>query len=333
MNYEQILTKSARIVWQNKFLWLLGFLAGLGTISNSFRSQSNYNEQYDGRVPDIDAMVGMMLLVLCVGLVIFIGMWVLGIISKAGLIAAVADIEAGEQPDFRSSFAAGKAKFLPLLGLNVLFALPPILLGLFFIASFAFLLVSSGVTVATLAEDPAAFEQFAIGAGIIAVFVICGLICVTAVISFLLQFINAFAYRAIVLNNLGVLESISYSWELIRKNLTEMFLLSLLFGVFGLIIGALIQVVVLPIFIMLGVFSAMGDANNTVFLASFGILMLIIMVMTVLVTSPFTAWRSTAFTLAYLHWDAPNKEVEAWQKNLTPDDAWTDPQADEGFSN
>ena len=137
-------------------------------------------------------------------------------------------------------------------------------------------------------------------------FCFCGLICGLVLLGVFLQFINAFAYRGIMLRGLGAIASLSHGWQVFRSNFVEELLLSLLFFVSSIGFGMAVAVVLAPLALILFVpVMAMASSGSTpgaaeIFLLTGGALCLGIF--GAALASVLTTWQSAAFTLAYEEW-------------------------------
>lgn len=315
MDYGQILSRSWKITWENKYLWVLGFLAALTRIS----SNANTNYSTSDPVTDFQSFERVMqasmavLLLCCVFFIVGLALWLLSVVAKGGLITAVAGIDNGEEMSLGAAFRAGTARVWTLVGMNILLYLP-IILAVFVALIVGFMaLAGSGITFATLAEEPAVAGD-ALAAGFSLFFIcLCGLMCGLVLVGIVLQFINAFAYRGIMLRGLGVMESISHGWQVFRANMGEVLLLAVLFFIIGIAYIFLAAMVLFPltlvIFVpMIGMMmdgGSLGVVEVTVFVLGGLCLGLV----GAALTSILATWQSAAFTLAYQEWTGKSKIV------------------------
>ncbi len=133
MEYGKILKRSVNIVWQNKFLIILGILASL--VSGSFGGGAGGGGGNGdlGQFPELEEeiaalAVGLIIALVCVVLVVGIVLWVISTIARGGLIASVDSIESGEKSSFRQAWSAGWHKAWTLLGIGLLPAIPGLIL-------------------------------------------------------------------------------------------------------------------------------------------------------------------------------------------------------------
>jgi hypothetical protein len=316
MDYGQILSRSWRITWNNKFLWVLGFLAALTRVSSNsssyqFDSSSMGPEELEQMMQGVALLVGLGCCFLLIGLVV----WLLSLAAKGGLITAVSRIDNGERVTLGEAFSAGLSRILTLVGMNILLYLPIFLIVVVSVAGAITLLAGSGITFASFAEEPsAAGEAMAATLGFI-FFCFCGLICGLILLGVFLQFINAFAYRGIMLRGLGAIASLSHGWQVFRHNFVEVLLLSMLFFVISIGFGMAMVVVLAPLAVIMFVpMMAMASNGSTpgaaeIFLLTGGAVCLGIL--GAALASVLTTWQSAAFTLAYEEWTGKAGTVEA----------------------
>jgi len=231
MEYGKIVKRSADIVWQNKFLIILGILVALG--SGSFGSAGGggggggSDQPFGdvGQVPEFEQIVagatilGVVIALICVALLVFFVFWAISTIARGGLIAGVDDIESGEKSSFSKAWGAGWQKGWRLLGIGILPAIPALLL---FVGGFLALLTYGGF--AALLGDEFVLPQVAAGLGVVIACLACTLVLVTLVLSIL----RNFAERACMLEDLGVIDSYRRGTDVLKANLGEAIILFLL---------------------------------------------------------------------------------------------------------
>jgi hypothetical protein len=233
MDYGKILSRAWNIVWQNKFLILLGILVALGNGSGGggggggggngngqpFGDPGQF-EQFSEFGREIAGLAaGLVLGLVCVGLIIAIVFWVISTIARGGLIAGVDTIESGGQSSFSQAWSAGWQKVWRLLGIGLLPSIPGLIL--FVAGLFAF--VSYGGIFALFGEEFAAPLGAAGLGGMIAVFA-----CIVLPIVLVLSILRNFAERACMLEDLGVIDSYRRGASVLMANLGEAIILFLL---------------------------------------------------------------------------------------------------------
>lgn len=313
MDYGNILRRSWDIIWNHKFMIVLGFLAGLGTASGSSGSNTNYQmDQGDFPVfsgPEITeqaaaiwAAAGVVIMgLLCLFFIIGIILWLLRLTAEAGMIDAASRLDAGQKATFGEAMSAGWHKLGRMVGLNLVF----------FVLFFAFflvfaLIVGLGVAGAVGTTDfnsDADIGGLIAGLSITIITVVCCLLCLFLVIALIVGIIYPFAQRAIVLEDRGVFAGLSRGWQVIRENLGEVIILLILFLLLGFAVGAVIFAIFLPIAALSiapigirmfteGTMEVMDIGLGLAGILCFGII-------AAAIRSIFTAFKSSAFTLAY----------------------------------
>jgi hypothetical protein len=231
MEYGKILNRSANIVWQNKFLIVLGILASLG--GSSFPSSGGgggggtgtdqpFGEpgQFPGFEGEIAGLaVGVVIALICVALIIGIALWVVSTIARGGLIAGVDAIETGEKSSFSQAWGAGWRKARPLLGIGLIPAIPGLILFIMGMLG----LVAFGGFFALFGEEIAG----PLGTAELGIIVVL-LLCIVVPIALILSILRNFAERACMLENHGVIDSYKRGWNVLTANLGEAIILFLI---------------------------------------------------------------------------------------------------------
>jgi hypothetical protein len=234
MDFGKILNRSVNIVWQNKFLIVLGFLASLGSGTFNGGGGGGGNGE-PGQLPEfgeeIAALaVGLIVLLVCVVIIVGIVLWVISTIARGGLIASVDTIESGEKSSLRQAWSAGWQKASTLLGIGILPAIPGLIL-------FVVGLVGLGAYGGIFALFGEEFAQVGTaGLGITIAILACIIVPVVLVLSIL----RNFAERACMLENLGVIDAYRRGTSVLMANLGEAIILFLLQIVIFIILGFLL---------------------------------------------------------------------------------------------
>jgi hypothetical protein len=313
MDYGDILSRAWNIVWNNKFMLVLGFLAALGTGGGSGGANANFSfgsGQFEVSPRSADDIAGffarfgpLILGLVCLIFVVGIVLWLIRLTAQAGLISAAARIDAGESVSFGQAFSAGTGKLGRMVGVNLVMYGPFTLLGLI-AASFA--LFTSGTAILNAAfgggsGDPEAiFTSLAFFGACLAC-----LACLLIPLMILVSAVYPFAQRGAVLADLSVIESIRHGWNVVRANLADVILLIILFLVLSFVFVMVMSIVLIP-FALLAFGPAIVDivandafrAIDALFLVGgvicFGLV-------AAAVNAILVALRSTAVTLAYQH--------------------------------
>lgn len=293
MDYGAIFKRSANIVWQSKFLIVLGFLAALG--SGAFPSgggggpsgtAGNGNGQPfgdPGQFPDFGGefaalAVGTILALLCLVLLIGIALWVVSTVARGGLIAAVDAIETGEKSSLGRAWGAAWQKVWRLLGIGLLPGIPGLLLFIIAVVG----LGAYGGAVALFGEEiveplgrtglPVALALFA---------------CIIVPIILALAIVRNFAERACMLEDLGVIDSYRRGWNVLVGNLGE---------------AIVLFVLQIAIFVVLGIVFFIPGLIVA--------LCCLLWPLLIVVQGAITAFVSAVWTLAWRQWTGKARLVE-----------------------
>lgn len=325
MDYGNLLSRSWRVVWDHKFMIILGFLAALGSGLGSNGNNFNYTADSGDfqNMPFVDApfsppdpaqflpVLGAMAAgAFCFALILGIALWILRLTAEAGLIDAASRLDAAQKLSFGEAMSAGWQKIWRMVGLSLLvFGMVAVVI----LGTMLLFALGIGGTIAGAANSSGDMGGLfaALGAGLVGI--ICCLICVFAVLAILVNIIYTFAQRAIVLEDLGVIDGIKRGWQVIKDNLGEVIILLILFFLLGFVVSAIIAMITIPLGALsfgpgaMRIFSGEALSGLDVFLMVVGGFALVLIIAAI--RSFFVAFRSSAFTLAF---------QEFTDKNLPP---------------
>jgi len=271
MDYFGLVKKSFKIVWKHKFLWILGLLAG-GTGYNNFNLYSFNLGDWNSRIKSEDlpnkihtslssgivkgqtvstdltainqwASTHWWLILVIIAAVFILGI-VLMIISyccQGGLIEAVDEIEKGNKSSFGRAFVAGWHHFWSLLGSGLL-------VFLILLTIFSYLTVSGIIL-------------FFFGSKIFTVFWMVGLVPSLIVLVIYTQVLIALAYRIIMIEKLGAVESLKKANSLIFSKFKEVILSWLVLIALGIVVGlamALLIAIITSVLVAIGIVVYLG---------------------------------------------------------------------------
>ncbi len=225
MNYGEVLGRAWNIIWEHKYLILLGVLVALGSGGGSGGTSASGNVNFDNgfrepprmpempRMPELPAIGGLAIgvVVLMVIALVVVGLlfWALSTIARGGLIAGANAADEGRRLGFGGAWNAGWKKGWRLLGIGIIPGIPGLLLGLVGVAVGA---AAGGF--AYLAGERMAGLPFA-GVGLVLV----GLACILLPLTLILGLLRTFANRACMLEDLGVIGSYRRGLEVLMENL------------------------------------------------------------------------------------------------------------------
>jgi MFS family permease len=260
IDYIKILKNAWHVIWQNKFLWWFGlFLAlGGGTGFNfpagnfQFGRQEEMEEkifeqagQFLEQYWQIFAALGILIFA------VFLALLVLKIISRAGLIKSVDDIEKRKPAGFRQGFREGKKYFWKIFLTGIV------------ISFFVFFVIFSLVL-------PVAFlvylKSYALAVILgIAAFLIVTILAVSA------GFVGEYAYIYLVLSGISVRWALENACQLFLRNIWPSVIFALVFLVIGMAVGlALLMAffVLALVFVPLGYFLYLAFAKVGIAIAA-----------------------------------------------------------------
>lgn len=260
MDFGKVLGRAWQITWRWKMLWVLGFLAALGQggggapqYNYTFSDQNFQRWAYEPGIFAEEFWAGIAVVVLglcCLALVIVIILWVISLIARGGLIAAVQQIEIEGESSFGRAWRAGARKFWTLFGLGFLAALPIILL-----VTIAAIIFAIGIT--------AGIGLFEVGeaTGILStlfVTVVCGgfMCCGLFVVVIVLEQIRIYGERAAMLEDLGWIDAFKRGYQVLVENIGATLILWLIFFALGIVILGITFLIMMVLMIpLLGLFA------------------------------------------------------------------------------
>ena len=307
MDYGKVLGRAWHITWRWKVLWVLGFLAALGSGGGGSPGNATYNQDLQdyGYGPwnsfadfqeFLAPFLGIIILICCVLFIISIALWVVSVIARGGLIAGVQQVEDEGSTTFRSAWVAGRRKFWTLFGLSILAALPMMVVVFLLV-----LLVAAGIAAGIGMME---VEEW-LGISAIVITSIAGLAllcCGLFIIGIVLEQIRVYGERAAIIEDLGWIDAFKRGWQVLKTNLGPTVIFWILFAALGIVIFIVMMVLMLAIFvpvvIAFGLGSQIIEPQMWMILPAvcFG---LVAVVVSALVRSIITAYISTTWTLAY----------------------------------
>ena len=291
MDYGKIFSRAWDIIWEHKFLILLGIIVALSGSGNGLGNQSRYifdgTEVQNGDLPAFEfgkpfqgfdlPLIAVGGIIVLVGVLFLVGLviWAAATVSRGGLISAVAGIETGASPTFSEAFLAGWQKGWRLVGIGIIPSIPVLVL---LITSLVLFVGFGGL--AALAQD--AFPSLGVGAVIPLILLAC-LLVPTAMI---LGLIRNFAERACMLEDLSVVDSYKRGFQVLGDNL-----------------GPALLLFVIQVALSAGIWMMMIGPGILIALCC------LLWPLLILIEGAFTAYYSTLWTLAWREWTGPGLEA------------------------
>jgi hypothetical protein len=308
MDYGTTIKRGWEITWNNRYLWILGFLAALGSAGGSSSNFSSNSSEMGQFTPEqIAALSAGLIALVCVGLIVGILLWLVSLAAQGGLVAAVAGIDRGEQYRFGQAFRMGWAKVWRLAGMSLLIfgvvIVGLIILGIFFALSggtlFALFGLGQGSNEGALAG----------GLGLLALCFI-SLCCLLIPVFIALSFLYAMALRSAVLDDRPAMEAIRHGWQVVRANLGPIIVLSIIFWLLSLLVSALTLALLVPLGLLSAAPLLLSGGEFTVWQGvSAGLGILLGAIVFALVSAIVTTWQSATFTLAYQQFTGKKPEA------------------------
>jgi hypothetical protein len=293
MYIGDVLRRTWQITWRFKGLWILGILAGCsgggGGGGSSSGSGGGVRYQFDGgRFPGWDHyfrnldpnLVGFLTAALvCLGILLVIGLFVLGIMGQAGLISGYDLADEGHAVTLSIAFRRGLHYFWKILGAQVLlWILAVIVIIVLFGAGALLALGTLGVALICLVP----------------------LACLLIPALLLFGVYVMLTQVALVVEELDFSAAFSRSWQVMRENIGNVILLGLILVVGGLIVGFVFSLLVLPA--ALPALTALAIGGDQV--VAGGIVLsilatLVLLPVLILVNGVIQAFAAGVWTIAY----------------------------------
>ena len=288
INYLEIIKKSWRITWENKYLWWFGLFLALGGGFNfnfNFPSKNEWQENMNGKEEIFTNFLSqhwkiviiLVILLVLIGIILFI----LSVISQAGLLKTLSKIEKNEKGNFKEGFFQGKKYFWKILGIGFTVGIL-----IFFLA----LVLSLPVALLFYLKS----MVFGILAAILALVIFVPSLILTV-------YIRKYACFFAVLSDLGIKSSLENGYQIFRKNIFSSIIMALFFipiniAMFILVIGLIL--VVGLIFLLIGIILNLIIAKIGIWIAvTLGVLAFLVLV--VFAGSIFQVFSQTVWFLFF----------------------------------
>lgn len=314
IDFGHIFRRAGEICWQNRWLFLLGILAALGSAGGGgFNSTINYSFSASDAGPQFERQMQQFfrtlvaawpyLLVATLAFILLgLLLWLLSLMARGGLIAAAAELDgkAAAVPDAPLSFGAalgrGRRFLLRLVGLDLLLYAPVLLLIVIPLALFVAAIASAGI---------AAFDNGGALGGIviIALTCVCLLACLALLWQIFLAFLHPLAQRSLVLEERGVVDAVRHGWQILAGHAGDMLVLVLLLFIAGIVYSALIGVVLIPLGLLLAVPTILdlvrGGLPSGGQLVTVAVGAVLLALVGQVLRGFYVTYQSVAYTLAY----------------------------------
>lgn len=283
MDFGKLLSEAWKITWRHKVLWVFGLLAscaasGLsgsnGTSGFNFPSNttSTPSRAPSGTLPPLNQYqiqrmldqiapyLAVFAILACVAILIGLIAWAIGVIGRGALVAGIDQAQTEGGTSFSKGWAAASAKFKPLFGMNLLLALPGLLMG--FVA-LVIAVLSGGALIAAISSASASRpgDSSALVASIFGAFAcFIPLACVGFALEVVIAILRLFGERAIMLEGLSAMDGLKRGWAVFRANAGNALLLGIMLIILSMLIWFVVGLAAIPLVLPLA--GAMASANS-----------------------------------------------------------------------
>jgi hypothetical protein len=313
-NFGEVLTRSWQIIWKHKVLWIFGILASCGQGGGGGGNGGGGNTGFDTQVPDLPPQVMQWLQTIqqniqtyiAIGVAVICVIWVITIflstIGKIGLIQGTSQADENvEKLIFGQLFSESTSYFWRVLGLSIILGLPVFIFALAIAIFAAFTIV--GIAASGSGNEPLA------ALGIIPIVI--GCVCLLIPVMFVLKMIFRQAERAVVLENMAVLPSISHGWQVFRSNLGPIIIMAIILAIIGFAVGLVVAIPILLVVVPAAFSFALGDAQSSTPLIIAGVCLCLYIPVSLLLNGIAVAYVESAWTLTYMRLTKPQQDSDA----------------------
>lgn len=310
-NFGDILTRAWNITWKHRALWLFGILASCGTGGSGFSSSSNFGSggqnSGTGEPPQFirdmaqvfnnpDNLVKIVIIIFVILLVLSFIITAVSTIGRIGLIRGTMQAQKNETPVMGELFSGGWAYFWRSFWMWALIGFP---------FAFIYLAIGIGFLAGMLAFFAAVGpdEQATRLVSFVPVLFACA--CFTALFGIVLGWVGQQAQTALVLENLGIVDSVKRGWGIVRKNIVSIILMSVVLGLIhwfaSLLIGIPLIIILVPALVafIVSASRASSELSFTPFIIA-GFAMLCYLPISLTANGILTAFTQSAWTLTYV---------------------------------
>lgn len=323
MNLGEVLSKAWKIIWKNKVLWIFGILSscgrgngggGGGGGNSNFNTDGSGTDMFsDGQFPGLEEFgrnmenffngseaqtwipiaIGLVCLILILSIVFIF----LGTIGRIGLIKGTLMVESGLGPlSFGQVWSASTPYFWRVFLLNLVIGLAVGLVVLILMVPFVFLgVVTMGIGMLCMIP------------------LICLLIPISLVINVIIEQANV----AMVVEELGIMDSIKRAWRVCRENLGPIAVVALIVLIGG---GIVSFIITLPlILVLLPIFAGVISNDETVLTGLFataGVMLCCMLPFVIALEGVLQSYIGSVWTLTFMRLTNPKpQDIEPLDKS------------------
>ena len=242
IEYLELIKKSLRLAWRNKYLWWFGFFIALTNGGGSYSystdrkdwekmSNSKFGEIISHFVADHWSSILAAIFFLAI---LFLCFFVISIISRAALIKSIDNLSRQQKGGFRNDFAVGKRYFWKLFGLGILLSFSVLAVVVLMMVPIVFLMILKSYLLGTI--------------------LIFGAIVILLPLIFIAGFLRIYGTLYLVLSELSVWHSIENAYALLRKNIRSSIIMTMIFFILGFVSTIAVVAILIPLAIIFFVF-------------------------------------------------------------------------------
>lgn len=311
MDYGEVLSKSWKIIWKFKILWLFGLLAscasrgGGGSSGSSSNYQNsggnNYNSMFN--LDDLSFQIGhflqtywwIIVLVVLGMLILSLALYFIGTVGKIGLVRGAMKADDGaEKLTFSDLFNGSLPYFWRVFWLNLLVGLLGFVLALLILIP-ALIIMFSSMTGSNMDVILPGMMAWLIA-------MVCILCLLTPVLWVVYVWVEL-AVIAMINENISIKAGLARGWSVIRHKPGPLLLMVIILGVISFVAGLIMALPLIAILIPFFVGMA-GAINNSEVLLGTGMIIALAgcclyMPVMYLLNSVVLAYHQTAYTLTY----------------------------------
>jgi hypothetical protein len=220
----------------------------------------------------------------------------LSTIGRIGLIRGTSQADENDESlIFGQLFSESTPYFWRVLGLTIIQGLPVFIFSLAIAIFVLFAIVG-------IAGSGSGNESLAV-LGIIPLMI--GCLCLLIPVMFVVRMIFRQADRAVVLEDMAVLPSISRGWDIFRANLGPIVVLTIILAIIGFAVGIVIALPILLIVVPAGMAFALGNGQGPMPWAFVSLCFCLYIPVLLLLNGIVTAYIEAAWTLTYMQLTKP----------------------------
>lgn len=271
------LSRAWRITLDNKYLWLLGIIAGVQLGGNDVDSGVDMFNFGAWLFFNDASYIWPTTFAAALAMIVSVVAWFLGLWARASLIDSVSQIDSYSTPGFMNSARDTVQNLLPLALMQIIVWSPMILMGVGILSN-----IFDGAGVVTNASDPSMIG------------LVCGFMFLLAV----LLFVDTFAFRSIVVGNLrNPIQGIVHGTKTFLNSLGSIIITVIVYVIVAIILSFVVGIPIAAISaVLLSLVESMGANVQAVALVGYGLIMGII---SAIIFAISTAFISAVFTLIH----------------------------------